>query len=416
MTASAATLGTVDLVAIYRDLHAHPELAFAEQRTAALVAERLAGWGYEVHTGVGGTGVVGILDNGPGPTALLRADMDALPVLEETGLPHASQVRALDRHGNEVPVMHACGHDVHVTCLLGAAAALAADRDGFAGRVVLVFQPAEEQCAGARAMVDDGLFERFGTPDVVLGQHVAPMPAGMLGVHPGTAMAASDSLTVTMYGAGGHGSRPETTVDPIVMAAAAILRLQTIVSRETANQEMAVVTVGMVRAGHAANVIPGEAEFRINVRTVDPSVRERTLASIHRIVRAEAEASGAPRQPDIEHTDQFPALVNDPDATARTRAAFETRFGAGVVVDPGVVTGSEDVGFLAEASGAPCAYWLLGGADPAPFASVTTIEGLHEVLRTIPSNHSPSFAPVESPTLEMGVQALVTAARAWLPA
>lgn len=416
MSDKPVVLTEPDLIAIYRDLHANPELGFAETRTAALVAERLRGLGYDVHTGVGGTGVVAVLENGSGPTAYVRADMDALPVLEDTGLEYASTVRAVDRHGKDVPVMHACGHDVHVTCLLGAASELAAERDGFAGRLVLIFQPAEELGAGAEAMVADGLYERFGKPDVVLGQHVGPFPAGLLLLHPGTAMAASDTLVVTMYGEGGHGSRPEATIDPIVMAASAILRLQTIISRETGHDETAVLTVGMVHAGTAANIIPGEAEFRVNVRTVDPAVRERTLAAIERIVNAEAVASGAKRAPQIEYPDHFQALVNDPDASARTQQALEAAFGQGSVVDPGVISGSEDVGILATSAGAPCVYWFIGGADPALYSGVASMDDLREVLRVIPSNHSPQYAPVESPTLVNGVRALVTAVREWLPA
>jgi len=229
MTDVPQALSGEQLAEIYRDLHANPELSFQEVRTAAIVADWLKSWGYDVNTGVGGTGVVGILDNGPGPTALLRADMDALPLLEKTELSYASSERATDRDGHDVPVMHACGHDVHVTCLLGAASRLAADRSGYSGRLMVVFQPAEEIGSGAKAMVEDGLYERFGTPDVVLGQHVAPMVAGVVGIHGGTAMAASDSLTITMHGRGGHGSRPESTVDPIVMASHTVLRLQTIV-------------------------------------------------------------------------------------------------------------------------------------------------------------------------------------------
>lgn len=408
-------LSEADLIDLYRDLHAHPELGFQEHRTAEIVATRLASWGYDVTSGVGGTGVVGVLDNGQGPTVLLRADMDALPVLEQTGADYASSARGVDHEGNDVPVMHACGHDVHVTCLLGAAARLATERSEYAGRLLLVFQPAEELGAGARAMVDDGLFERFGRPDVVLGQHVAPIPAGLLGVHAGPAMAASDSLTITLHGTGGHGSRPETTVDPIVMAAATILRLQTIVSRETAATETAVVTVGMVRAGSAGNVIPDRAEVRVNVRSFDPAVRERTLAAITRIVNGEAAASGAPRPPDIEHTHHFPVVVNDPDATARTRAAFASWLSDGLVLDPGVVTGSEDVGVLATAAGAPCVFWLLGGAGFEAFAGATTEEELREVVRSIPSNHSPTYLPVVSPTLTTGVEAMVRATHAWMP-
>lgn len=409
------SLSDEDLAEIYRDLHTHPELSFQEERTAQIVADRLRERGYDVTTGIGGTGVVGILDNGPGPTVLLRADMDGLPLAEKTGLDYASSRRAVDRLGNDVPVMHACGHDVHVTCLLGAASVLAAEPHGYSGRVMVVFQPAEELGSGARAMVDDGIFERFGTPDVVLGQHVAPLPAGMIAIHPGMAMAASDSLTVTLHGRGGHGSRPETTIDPIVMAAATVMRLQTIVSRETGGTETAVVTVGMITGGTNNNIIPDEAELRLNVRTYDPNVRDRTLAAITRIAQAEAAASGAP-EPTVGHTDYFPPLMNDPDAVDRTRAALQAWLGADQVVDPGPMTGSEDVGVLAESAGAPCAFWFLGGADPALFAHATGVAGLLEVVRDLPSNHSPFYAPVIDPTLRLGVNALLTALKAWAPA
>lgn len=317
----AEPLTDAELAEIYRDLHANPELSYQETRTADIVATTLRAWGYEVTTGIGGTGVVGTLDNGPGPIVLLRADMDALPMAEKTGLEYASERRATDRLGNDVPVMHACGHDVHVTCLLGAASTLSARRDHYSGRVVVLFQPAQELGSGAKAMVDDGLFDRVGAPDVVLGQHVAPLPAGMIALHGGMALAASDSLTITLYGRGGHGSRPETTIDPIVMAAATVMRLQTIISRETAGAETAVVTVGMISAGTTNNIIPDEAELRLNVRTYDQFVRSRTLAAITRITQSEAAASAAPAAT-IEHTDYFPAMMNDVEATQRTRTAF----------------------------------------------------------------------------------------------
>jgi amidohydrolase len=411
---ASTTMTEHDVSEVYRDLHTHPELSFQEKRTAGIVAERLTALGYRVTAGVGGTGVVGVLDNGPGPTVLLRADMDALPVAEATGLAYASTARGTDPSGKDVPVMHACGHDVHVACLLGAASELIASRGEFSGRLMLVFQPAEEIGAGAKAMVDDGLYERFGRPDVVLGQHVAPLAAGLIGLRAGLAFAASDSLTIILHGRGAHGSRPETSVDPVVMAAATVMRLQTIVSRETAGTETAVVTVGSMHAGTKDNVIPDEAELRINVRTFDLRVRERTLAAITRIARAEAEASGAPRAAEVRHTDYFPALVNDQHAVERTTDAFVSWLGTGHVIDPGVVTGSEDVGYLATAADAPCVFWLLGGADPAPFATATTEEQLLEVVRSIHSNHSPYYAPVIEPTLRIGVGALVAAARAWL--
>jgi len=403
-----------DLADLYRDIHAHPELAFAEHRTAALAASRLSDLGYQVTTGVGRTGVVGVMTSGAGPTVLLRADMDALPVLERTGLPYASTARGTGRDGGDVPLMHACGHDMHVTCLLGAAAELAASQDSWRGTLLLVFQPAEETGEGARAMIDDGLFDRFGVPGVVLGQHVSPMPAGLLGLRAGPAFAASDALRVVLHGQGGHGSRPETTVDPVVMAAATVLRLQTIVSREVAPADSAVVTVGALHAGTVENVIPDQAELLLSVRTFEESVRAKTLAAIERIVRAEAAAAAAPADPEITVTQSFPVVVNDPGACARLAEAFAEGIGPGLVLDPGPVTGSEDVGLLASAAGAPCAYWLLGGAEPALFANVTSIAEARAVVDGLPSNHSPLFAPVVEPTLRTGVTALTCAARAWL--
>jgi amidohydrolase len=413
--AVAEVLGTPSLDDVYRDLHAHPEASLAERRTAGIVADRLRALGYETTAGVGGTGVVGVLRNGTGPVALLRADMDALPVLERTGLPYTSTATTVDADGGTVPLMHACGHDVHVTCLLGAAAVLAGDRGSWRGTAVLVFQPAEEVGRGALAMLEDGLLERFGTPDVVLGQHVAPLPAGVLGLRPGPAFAASDALRVVLHGRGAHGSRPETSVDPVLMAAATVLRLQGIVSREVAGTETAVVTVGALHAGTRPNIIPDRAELLLTVRSFDADVRDRVLAAIQRIVRAEAAASAAPRDPEIEALESFPAVVNDPDASARTRRAFEAGMEGALVIDPGPVTGSEDVGRLATAAGAPLVYWLLGGADPAAFTGARTVEEIARVVRELPSNHSPEFAPVITPTLPTGVRALVTAARTWLP-
>jgi amidohydrolase len=403
-----------DLAALYRDLHQHPELSFAETRTAAIVANRLRDIGFDTTEGVGRTGVVGVLRNGPGPTVLLRADMDALPMAERTGLSYASVTTAADAAGNEVPVAHSCGHDVHVACLVGAAQRLAEEKSSWRGTVLAVFQPAEEVGRGAQAMIDDGLYERFGRPGVVLGQHVAPFPAGFLAVRPGPFFAAADALRVVLYGSGGHGSRPETAVDPVVMAAATVLRLQTIVSRETAGTDAAVVTVGALRAGTKENIIPDEAELLISVRSFDPQVRQRTLAAIDRIVRAEANASAAQRDPEIELFDSFPALVNDPEALARTRPALETVVGAGRIFDPGLVTASEDVGLLASAAGAPCVFWLVGGSDPAQFAGAGNAEQIAARVAQLPSNHSPLFAPVIEPTLSTGVSALVAAARAWL--
>ncbi|GAA4709733.1 hippurate hydrolase [Promicromonospora umidemergens] len=390
----------------YVDLHSNPELSYQEHRTAALVAVRLAALGYVVHTGIGGTGVAGVLVNGDGPCVLLRADMDALPVTEDTGLPYASTVRATTADGVESGIMHACGHDVHVTALLGAADVLATGRSAWSGTLVVVFQPAEELGTGAHAMVDDGLYDLVPRPDIVLGQHVAPVAAGLLGVHGGPAFAGTDQLGVRLVGRGGHGSRPETTVDPVVLAASTVLRLQTIVSREVAAGDAAVVTVGMLQAGTKENIIPDEAYLGLNIRTFDEAVRTRVLAAVERIVQGEAAAAGTPHPPQITPGESFPPLINDPAETERTRGALAAHFGAEQVIDPGPVSGSEDVGVLATAVGVPIVYWLLGGWDPAAFEAAARAGTLDE---DIPSNHSPRFAPVPHPTLETGVEALVVA-------
>jgi hippurate hydrolase len=401
-----------DLADVYRDLHRHPELAFQETRTGGIVAERLRAAGWATTEGVGGTGVVGVLRNGSGPVALLRADMDALPVLEDTGLDYASTVRGLDLDGDEVPVAHACGHDMHVSCLLGAVAELTASRATWSGTLLAVFQPAEEVLGGARAMLDDGLYERFDRPDVVLGQHVAPLPAGMLALQSGRVFAGSDTVRVTLHGAGGHGSRPETTIDPVVMAAATVIRLQTIVARELAATDTAVLSIGMMRAGSKENIIPDRAELGVSVRTYDAAVRERVLAAIERIARAEAAASGARTEPEVRVAHSSPPLINDATAVEHMRPALAA---VAPVVEPGPVTASEDVGLLATAAQAPCVYWLLGGADPAAFAGATTQAELIARVAAQPSNHSPLYAPVVEPTLSTGIAALVAAARHWLP-
>ncbi|MEU9998362.1 amidohydrolase [Streptomyces sp. NPDC050848] len=403
------------LRAVYEDLHAHPELSFQEFRTAGVVAALLREQGWEVTEGVGGTGVVGVLSNGEGPVILLRADMDGLPVEEATGLPYASQETAVDGEGNEVPVMHACGHDMHVTCLLGATAQLAAARAEWRGTVVAVFQPAEE-VGGAPAMIEDGFLERFPRADVCLGQHVSPAPVGFVGTRPGPVMAASDSLRVRLFGRGGHGSTPETTVDPIVMAAAVVMRLQTVVSREVGAAQTAVVTVGSLHAGTKENIIPDTADLRINIRSTTPAVRDRVLAAVERIIRAEAAASGAPKDPEITGINAFPVTVNDDRATGTVLTAIAEVLGRERVFTlPQTLTGSEDFGVFGTALGVPSVFWHFGGADPALFRhidpEVLLTDGLPD---TIPANHSPHFAPVPDPTIRTGVATLLAAAAAWL--
>src|SRR5689334_20497357 len=295
-----------ELQAFYTDVHAHPELSMQETRTSGLAADRLRAAGFEVTTGVGKTGVVGLLRNGDGPTVMLRADMDALPVEEATGVPYASKVKATDREGKTVPVMHACGHDMHVTWLAGAAALLAQVRQTWRGTLMAVFQPAEETAEGAQAMIDDGLFQRFPRPDVVLGQHVMVGAAGDIGGRAGTITSAADSLQIRLFGRGAHGSMPQASIDPVVMAAATVMRLQTIISRELSPNEAAVVSVGSLQAGTKENVIPEEAIIKMNVRTYDAGVRKRVLAAIQRIVNAESAASGAPKPPEITPLDKYP--------------------------------------------------------------------------------------------------------------
>ncbi|HEX4221194.1 MAG TPA: amidohydrolase [Pseudonocardiaceae bacterium] len=396
---------------LYRDLHAHPELSNHERRTAEVIATRLKDIGVEVNTGVGGHGVVGVVRNGEGPTVLLRADFDALPVTERTGLPYASTESGIDEDGNAVGVMHACGHDMHVTCLLGALDLLAGDRSGWAGTVVAAFQPAEEMGTGALAMIEAGFFDRFPRPDVVLGQHVGPMPAGMLGAHPGPAFAALDSLVVRVFGRGGHGSRPETTVDPIVIAAAIIMRLQTVVAREVAPSDVAVVTVGSVHAGTRDNIIPDEAVLEISIRSYTEPVRARVVAAVRRIIAAEAAASGATREPEITVMPGMPLLRNDYATTTRATTAFHNWFGTDRLLDPGAVTGSEDFGIFGDTIGVPYCYWILGGTEPATYLAAVEADRVDE---DIPSNHSPFFAPVIEPTVSTGISALVVAALDWL--
>src|SRR4051794_18971591 len=399
-----------DLEALYKDVHAHPELSMQETRTAGLAADRLRAAGYEVTTGVGKTGVVGLLRNGDGPTVMLRADMDALPVEEATGLPYASKVKMKDREGNTVPVGHMCGHDMHVAWLAGATALFAEVREAWRGTLMAVFQPGEETAEGAQAMIDDGLFERFPKPAVVLGQHVMVGPAGTVAGRIGAITSAADSLQIRLFGRGAHGSMPQASIDPVVMAAATVMRLQTIVSREVAAAEAAVVTIGSLQAGTKENVIPDEAIIKLNVRTFDAGVRKRVLAAIERIVNAEAEASGAPRPPEITTLDHYPLNVNDRDASKRVVDAFRRHFSADRVRQTGAAPASEDFGSFGTEWHSPSVFWFVGGTDPDLYAKAKAANRLNE----LPVNHSPKFAPVIHPTLQTGVETLVVASRAWL--
>ncbi|WP_298742988.1 amidohydrolase [uncultured Microbacterium sp.] len=402
---------SIDLEALYIDLHRHPELSFQETRTAGVITRELGALGLEVVEGLGKTGVATSIVNGEGPVVWLRADMDALPVAEQTGLAYASTARGTDPAGTDVPVMHACGHDMHVTALLGALEKLQATRDAWSGTVVAVFQPAEEYGAGSRAMIADGVLDAFPRPDIVLGQHLTPLPAGTIGVRPGTQMAASDGLTVTLHGRGGHGSRPHATIDPIVMAAATVMRLQTVVSREVDPREMAVVTVGSIHAGLKNNIIPAEATLELSLRYPDEPARADILARVERVIRAEAAASGAEQPPTIRVDHSLPPTINDAAATARLTAAFDRAFGDGTVIDPGMFTGSEDVSWFAREADVPLVFWFWGGLDPQQYADAVARGTVNE---DIPTNHSPFFAPILHPTIERGVDALVVAAKEFL--
>ena len=398
-----------DQEAFYKDLHQHPELSHQEHRTAQRVAGQLRRYGCTVQDGIGGTGVVGVLSSGDGPTVLVRADMDALPVKEDTGADYASTATAQDAGGNEVPVAHACGHDVHVSCLLGMAKLMADHPGRWNGTVLALFQPAEETGDGAQGMVDDGLLTRIPTPDVALAQHVLRGVSGTVGTRSGPFLSAADSIKVTVYGRGGHGSMPQNTIDPVVLAAMIVVRLQTVVSREIAPGQTAVLTVGSSQAGTTSNVIPDYAVLQLNLRSYSQQTRQRMLAAIQRIVRAECQASGSPKDPDFETLDSYPLTDNDAGTTSRVAAAFSAYFGDRAL-QWDQQTASEDFSNIPRAAGIPYTYWAIGGTDPQTYR--TAEKNGH--LDDLPANHSPKFLPVLQPTLRAGTEALTAAALAWL--
>ena len=393
-----------ELEKLYIDLHQTPELSFHEEKTAAKIAERLRRAGYEVTTGVGGTGVVALLRNGKGPTVLVRADMDALPVAERTGLPYSSKVTAKDDSGATVPVMHACGHDVHMTSLVGAATLLARARDQWRGTLFLIAQPAEEKGGGALAMLNDGLFTRFPKPDFAISLHdKATLPAGKLSYTPGYAGANVDSVDVTIFGRGGHGAYPHMTVDPIVIAARTVLAIQTLVARENNPLDPAVVTVGSIHGGTKHNIIPDEVKLQLTVRSYKDEVRKRLLAGIARLAKAEAEAAQAPKEPSVQVSEGTPAMYNDPALTRRIAGAFERAFGKDNVVEGQPVMGGEDFSEFGRA-GVPALQFDLGAVEPAKY------DAAQKGGTPLPSLHSSEWAPDRVTTLKMGVASLTTAA------
>ena len=394
-----------DAHTLYVDLHQHPELSSHETQTAAKLAGRLRSLGYEVTEHVGGTGVVAILKNGPGPTVMLRTELDALPVEEKTGLAYASKVHAKDDSGQDVAVMHACGHDLHMAAITGTGAIMAQSRTTWHGTLILIGQPAEETIGGADGMIKDGLLTRFPRPDVIVALHVGnELPAGKVGVTPGVYDTNSDALRITIYGKGGHGSAPHTAIDPIVIAARTILALQTIPSREVKPGEMTVITVGYIRAGTKNNIIPDQAELGVTVRTYKQAIRKQVLAAISRITRAEAQAAGAPREPLIERIEFTDAVYNEPALAQRLRAALESKLGKDNVVSEEPQTASEDFSYFVQ-QGIPGFYFNLGGADPQKLAQARAAG------TTLPSNHSPLFAPDVQPAMETGITAEVAVLR-----
>jgi len=398
----AAYPGAHDL---YLDLHQNPELSSHETQTAAKLAERLRGLGYEVTEHVGGTGIVAIIKNGSGPTVMLRTELDALPVEEKTGLPYASKVHSKDDAGRDVPVMHACGHDLHMAAMLGTATIMARSKDSWHGTLMLLGQPAEETISGAKAMIADGFLKRFPKPDVGVALHVGnTLPAGEVGIAPGIYNTNADSLRITIYGKGGHGASPNTTIDPIVIAAKTIVALQTINSREVKPGELAVITVGYIRAGTKNNIIPDQAEFGMTVRTFKADVRKQVLAAIERVVKGEAMAGGATREPLIEHYESTDSVYNDPALAERLRAPLEAALGKENVVTQEPITPSEDYSAFI-ALGIPSLYFSLGGADPAK------LDEAHKSGTSLPSNHSPFFAPDVDPALRTGITAEVAVLR-----
>ncbi len=379
----------------YRYLHAHPELSMQEHNTAIWLEARMEDLGFE-HFRCGGTGVVGILRNGEGPVIAYRADTDGLPIQEDSDLPFASTARGTLPDGTEVPVMHGCGHDTHMAVGLAMCRVLAENRDLWSGTLVMLLQPGEETGAGAKAMVEDGVWDKAPNPEAVFGQHVMPGETGTISVASGTAAAMSDVWRITLRGRQTHGSQPQDGLDPIVLGSHLVTRLQSIVSREVDPRDMAVVTVGTFHAGLKANIIPDTAVIELNVRTFEPAVRDKVLGGIRRMVAAEVAASGAP-EATIEELETFPKLYNDPDTTVDVVEVLRAELGDDKVIMIPALTGSEDFGLFAEALGVPSVYWFYGGHP----------RELLDAGEPIPKNHSPQFTPVAQPTLDTAVRAAV---------
>ena len=405
---------------LYVSLHSNPGLSLQESFASSIALSHLESLNrslpssaeFTIHKSIGGYGLAAVLKNREGPTTLLRADMDALPVLEQTNLPYASNKTEVDKtDGKEKPVMHACGHDMHVTALLAAADILSHSIDHWSGTLILIFQPAEEKGTGAKSMVDDDLYSKIPIPDIVLGQHVFPTRAGNVGLRSGTIMAAADSIRITLYGRGAHGSMPQQSVDPVLLASYIVVRLQGVVSREVDPAEAAVVTVGSIIAGEAENVIPETALMKINIRSQTPSTRARVLNAVKRIINAEAAASGCPKEPLIETIVSFPLSINDPSSTSTLVKPFSAHFGNKFDASCTISNASEDFSVLATSVSKPSIFWLFGGMDEEKYDKAEKEGRMYE---DIPANHSAYFAPVIQPTLKTGTEALVLGALTFL--
>lgn len=384
---------------LYMDLHRNPELAFQEQRTAATLAARVKALGYEVTTGVGGTGIVAILRNGPGPVVMLRTELDALPIEEKTGLPFASTATTKNAADEVVPVSHMCGHDLHMSAWAGTAELMAKSREHWHGTLMLVGQPAEEIVAGATRMLGDGLFTRFPKPDYALGMHVDhTLPAGVIGFHPGYFRANTTGLDVTVYGKGGHGAYPRSAIDPVVIAARIVLALQTIVSRENNPFDPAVITVGSIHGGSASNIIPDQVKLQITVRSLDPAVHKRLLAAIERQAKGEALAANAPKEPLIATSSNTDAVYNDPELTQRMVVAARAAMGADRVVEMSASMGGEDFSQFGLA-GVRSVLLHVGAVDAAKLAES------EKTGVPVPGVHSPLWAPVREPTIKATILA-----------
>jgi len=396
----------VSLTALYENLHSHPELSLEEEQSAKRMAKELEAVGFEVTPKFGGGhGVVGVLKNGPGPCVWVRADMDGLPVTEQTGLPYASKVKAKDRTGNPCGVMHACGHDIHMSCFVGAARTMVALKADWKGTLVFVAQPAEEIGVGARTMIEAGLFKKFPQPDYCLALHAdAQLPVGQIHYTEGLALANVDTIDITVKGKGGHGAAPHTTVDPIVLSAKIILDLQTIASRETNPTDPVVVTVGSIHGGTKHNIIPNEVKLQLTVRTTKATTRDETLKAVERIARGHAATARAPA-PDITvHLDEYtPATINDVKLTRRVVQLFRDNFGEANIKERPPILGGEDFGRFAQ-SGAPIFMYFLGTIDPERFAESKKPGG-----KPLPSTHNDGYAPVGKPSVVMGTRTMTLA-------